>query len=121
MGRKLNLAAILACLAALFFAGAFVQPAVAQDSGADDQYIPDPPVDDDDDDGDIGDDDDGGDVGDDSDDGGVGAAGGSGSGGDGTLPFTGYPLTVLVALMLFALLAGAMLRAYSGYRERRLT
>jgi hypothetical protein len=47
------------------------------------------------------------------------APGGGGDGdGDGNLPFTGYPLTALILLLLVLLLAGLALRAYLAVRDR---
>ncbi len=44
-----------------------------------------------------------------------------GSGGDGgSLPFTGYPLTPLLLLLLILLATGLAIRAWIAYRDRRL-
>lgn len=42
----------------------------------------------------------------------------SGSGGGGNLPFTGYPVSSLVLLLIALLAAGAALRGYLALRER---
>ena len=65
-------------------------------------------------------DDDGG--GDDNGDGGdLGPGDGDGTGDlntAGSLPFTGYPMSAIVLLMLALLLAGIAIRAYTAARER---
>jgi len=50
---------------------------------------------------------------------GAGAGASAGGDGDGELPFTGYPLTPLLLLLLALLLAGLTIRAYLAARERR--
>jgi hypothetical protein len=40
------------------------------------------------------------------------------AGGDGNLPFTGYPVTALVLLLLILLLGGLAIRAYLAVRDR---
>lgn len=46
------------------------------------------------------------------------ASAGAPGGSDGTLPFTGYPITPLALILLTLLLAGLTLRAYLAIRER---
>ena len=48
-----------------------------------------------------------------------GVAGQAQSGGGGTLPFTGYPLTLLVALVAILLAAGLVLRVMAPRLDRR--
>ncbi len=48
----------------------------------------------------------------------VGGGGGTGNADGGDLPFTGYPLTPLLALLLALLVAGMAIRAYLIVRDR---
>jgi len=48
----------------------------------------------------------------------VGGSGGGNGDGDGALPFTGYPLTGLILLLLILLATGLVIRGGTALRER---
>ncbi len=109
---KLIVLALAACLA-LIVSGLAASQASAQAICT--QYPDLPECQDDEDDDD--DDDEGGD-----DDGGPGPSAGGGAAdgdADGSLPFTGYPLTLLILLLLLLLAIGIAIRMYLAARERR--
>ena len=133
-GARAAIALMLAALAvALVVGGAFASGASAQVPAICDQYPELPqcsPADNDPD----GDDPDGTDDGDTGVPAGTDDAGGpssaipgggggptAGAGATGELPFTGYPLTPLLLLLLALLLAGLLLRAYLALRDRFAT
>ena len=115
---KVLAAAFLLTFAISFAVSALVSPdgASAQSPSFCEQYPNDPDCDDDRPDGNDDKNPDG-----DSD---VGPAGGPlggdslGGGGGGELPFTGYPLSPLLILLLMLLAAGLILRGYVAVRDR---
>ncbi|MDQ3730100.1 MAG: hypothetical protein M3355_11005 [Actinomycetota bacterium] len=117
---RLTIALAAATLLAALAWVAVAQPgtAHAQLPGICDQYPDRPECQDDDDDGDEGDgpDDDGG-------EGPTAGAGGDGpsadaGAGSGELPFTGYPLSPLLLLLLLLLTVGLAIRAYLAIRQK---
>jgi hypothetical protein len=112
--RLVVLSGIVALFAALLVGASAPSLAHAQGQPAICEDYPDLPVCDDADDDDDDDND-----GDRDDDGGPSAGGGGGSGdADGSLPFTGYPITDLLLLLAVLLAAGFAIRAYLGIRAR---
>lgn len=108
------LVAALGLFAALVIAAVAPSLAEAGTPAICDDY-PDLPICDEGPGGGGGGDDDGGPGG---DDGGAGPTAGGDGDGDGSLPFTGYPITDLLLLLALLLVAGLAIRAYLAIRDR---